>query len=100
MRNLNEMAIPVEYQQLPDILWEKIMPRIFGRPLEEFEIDNMKKISGVYSKGTNRGKQGEFKSDSEQKEKKASEEVRKAAKMFLTESFNQLSAFEPALLTE
>ena len=94
------MAIPVEYQQLPDILWEKIMPRIFGRSLEDFEIDNMKKISGVYSKGTNRKKQGEFKSDSEQKEKKASEEVRKAAKTFLEESFGQLSAFEPALLTQ
>ena len=94
------MAIPVEYQQLPDILWEKIMPRIFGRELEDFEINNMKKISGVYSKGTNRGKQGEFVSDSEQKEKRASEEVRQAAKMFLKESFDQLAAFNPPLLTE
>ena len=94
------MAIPVEYQQLPDILWEKIMPRIFGRELEDFEINNMKEISGVYSKGTNRGKQGEFVSDSEQKEKRASEEVRQAAKKFLTESFDQLAAFKPPLLTE
>eukprot|EP00531_Pseudo-nitzschia_arenysensis_P003996 CAMPEP_0116126888 /NCGR_PEP_ID=MMETSP0329-20121206/6561_1 /TAXON_ID=697910 /ORGANISM="Pseudo-nitzschia arenysensis, Strain B593" /LENGTH=489 /DNA_ID=CAMNT_0003620979 /DNA_START=72 /DNA_END=1538 /DNA_ORIENTATION=+ len=89
VRNLNEMAIPVDYEQLPDILWEKIMPRIFGRDLEPFEVDNLKKISGVYSKGTNTAKKGEFKGDSEQKEKKASEEVKKAAKEFLTESFDR-----------
>ena len=74
------------------------MPRIFGRPLEEFEVDNLRKISGIYSKGTNKGKQGEFKSDSEQKEKKASDEVRKAAKEFLSESFAQLARFQPQLL--
>ena len=92
------MAIPIDYEQLPSILWEKIMPRIFGRPLEEFEVDNLRKISGIYSKGTNKGKQGEFKSDSEQKEKKASDEVRKAAKEFLSESFAQLARFQPQLL--
>ena len=98
VRNLNDMAIPVEYDQLPGILWEKIFPRIFGRDLEQFEVDNLKKISGVYSKGTNTAKKGEFKSDSEQKEAKASDEVKKAAKEFLTESFDQLAAFQPKLL--
>mmetsp|Transcript_19420 Transcript_19420/g.48390 ORF Transcript_19420/g.48390 Transcript_19420/m.48390 type:complete len:486 (+) Transcript_19420:135-1592(+) len=98
VRNLNDMAIPVEYDQLPGMLWEKIFPRIFGRDLEQFEVDNLKKISGVYSKGTNTAKKGEFKSDSEQKEAKASDEVKKAAKEFLTESFDQLAAFQPKLL--
>jgi len=97
--SLNDMAIPISYDQLPDILWEKIMPRIFGRPLEQFEIDNLQEISKSYSKGSKRkGKQGEFKDDSEQKEKKASDEVRKAADEFLKESFDQLAAFEPKLL--
>jgi hypothetical protein len=96
--SLNDMAIPISYDQLPDILWEKVMPRIFGRPLEQFEIDNLQEISKSYSKGSKRkGKQGEFKDDSEQKEKKASDEVRKAANEFLKESFDQLTAFEPKL---
>jgi hypothetical protein len=95
--SLNDMAIPVAYDQLPSMLWEKIMPKIFGRPLEQFEIDNMETISKSYSKGHSANK-GEFKGDSEQKEKKASDEVRKAAKEFLMESFDQLGAFEPKLL--
>jgi len=99
VNSLNDMAIPVPYDQLPAMMWEKIMPKIFGRPLEAFEINNLEGISKSYSKqGKRKDKQGEFKGDSEQKEKKASKEVRDAAKEFLMESFDQLSAFQPQLL--
>jgi len=99
VRSLNDMAIPVRYDQLPSMMWETIMPKIFGRPMKQSEIDNLETISKSYSKGGfHKRKEGEFKGDSEQKEKKASDEVRKAAKEFLKESFDQLSAFEPKLL--
>ena len=93
------MAIPVAYDQLPSMMWEQIMPKIFGRPLEQFEIDNLENISKTYSKaGTRKDKQGEFKADSEQKEAKASDDIREAAKEFLKESFDQLTAFESKVL--
>ena len=99
VEHLNDMAIPVAYEKLPSMMWETIMPRILGRPLEQFEIENSEKISGVYSKGHNKNKNGEFTGDSEAKEKKASDEVREAAKEFLSESTDQLAAFQPNLLT-
>jgi hypothetical protein len=97
VNSLNDVAIPVNYDQLPDILWEKIMPSIFGRPLTQMEIDNLESISHEYSKGRG-NRAGEFKGDSEQKERAASEEVRAAAKEFLQESFDTLNEFQPKLL--
>jgi hypothetical protein len=97
VKSLNDMAIPVNYESLPDILWEKIMPRIFGRPLLQKEIDNVESVSHEYSKG--RGQRaGEFKGDSEQKAQAASTEVKEAAEEFLKESYDKLNAFQPKLL--
>ena len=99
VHNLNDMAIPVAYDQLPSMMWEKIMPKIFGRPLTQTEIENLENISKSYSKGGKRNdsRKGEFKSDSEQKEKNAPKAVKDAAEVFLKESFDQLTAFEPKL---
>lgn len=97
VNSLNDMAIPVNYEQLPNILWEKIMPRVFGRPLTQTEIDNMEAVSHDYSKG--RGQRaGEFKGDSEQKARAASDAVKEAAEIFLQESFDKLNEFQPKLL--
>ncbi|KAL3917208.1 MAG: hypothetical protein SGILL_004820 [Bacillariaceae sp.] len=97
VENLNDMAIPINYAELPSIMWEKIMPRIFGRPLSQKEIDNMESVSHEYSKG--RGQRaGEFKGDSEQKAQAASTEVKEAAEEFLTDSYDKLNAFKPKLL--
>jgi len=99
VNNLNDMAIPVAYDQLPNALWEKIMPKIFGRPLEQFEIDNLEAISKSYSKaGTHADRKGEYKDDSKKKAEHAPDEVRDAAKEFLQESFDALAAYEPILL--
>lgn len=95
--NLNDMAIPVNYDRLPNMMWESIMPKIFGRPLTQKEIDNMEEISRDYSKGRGK-KQGEFHGDSQQKEEAASDEVRAAAKLFLEESYNKLNSYHPTLL--
>lgn len=99
VNNLNEMAIPVAYDQLPSMMWEQIMPAIFGRPLTQTEIDNLTEISKSYSKGGSRkDKKGDFVSDSAEKEKKAPEAVREAAEEYLKQSFDQLAGFEPKLL--
>ena len=95
--SLNDMAIPIAYHQLPNILWEEVMPKIYGRPLEQFEIDNLEAISKSYSKGY-KHRSGEFKDDSKRKEENAPPAVRDAAVDFLQESFDALAAFEPKLL--
>merc|ERR1712032_427364 len=88
VNSLNDMAVPAPYDQLPSMMWEKIMPKIFGRPLMQSEIDNLEDISKSYSKGGSRkDKQGEFKSDSKQKEENAPDALREAAKEFLKESY-------------
>jgi len=97
--SLNDKAIPVAYDRLPGMMWETIMPKILGRSLEPFEVRNLETVSKSYSKqGKNNNKQGEFTGDSEQKDKKASDAVRKAAREFLKESFDQLTAFESKVL--
>lgn len=97
VRNLNDMAIPVDYATLPSVLWEQIFPQIWGRPLSQTEISNMEAVSTTYSKGRG-NKKKEFKDDSEKKESLASEEVRDAAEKFMKESFDQLKDFEAPLL--
>mmetsp|Transcript_10659 Transcript_10659/g.25424 ORF Transcript_10659/g.25424 Transcript_10659/m.25424 type:complete len:505 (+) Transcript_10659:240-1754(+) len=100
VRNLNDMAIPVDYAKLPSMLWEEIFPKIWGRPLTQTEISNMEAVSGTYSKGRG-NKKKDFKDDSQKKEQSASEEVRDAAEKFMKESFDQLKTFEaPLLLTD
>ena len=99
VNSLNDMGIPVAYDQLPNMLWEKIMPKIMGRPLEQFEINNLEAISKTYSKvGPHADRKGEYKDDSKKKEENAPDEVRDAAREFLQESFDALAAFEPKLL--
>jgi hypothetical protein len=80
---------PVNYESLPDSLYQDILPNHFGIPLSSEEIDNIRRISSVYSKGVG-GRQGEFKSDSVKKEKLASQQVRDASKLFLDESYQTL----------
>ncbi|KAL3940825.1 MAG: hypothetical protein SGARI_000826 [Bacillariaceae sp.] len=97
VKNLNGMAIPVNYEKLPNMMWEKIMPKVFGRPLSQKEIDNMESVSHEYSKGRG-SRAGEFKGDSEKKVQAASTEVKEAAEEFLKESYDTLNAFQPKLL--
>jgi hypothetical protein len=93
----NEYGIPVVYDELPDILWKTVLPKIFGRPLTTTEISNIEDISRQYSKGRG-SKHQEFNGDSEQKEKAASPAVQQAAKTYLQESYDQLHQYRPKLL--
>jgi hypothetical protein len=93
----NEYGIPVLYDELPDILWKTVLPKIFGRPLTSTEISNIEAISRQYSKGRG-SRHKEFNGDSEQKENAASPAVQQAAKTFLQESYDQLHQYRPKLL--
>ena len=86
----NGMGIPVNYVDLPAILWEKILPKI-GVDVSEEEISRIKEISKHYSKGAD-GRQAEFHQDSEEKEKHATDAIKNAVALFLQESYDALRA--------
>jgi hypothetical protein len=94
---LDDNAIPMNYDGLIDKLYTQVLPRIWGRPLTAYEISNIQAVSQTYSKGRD-DRHKEFKGDSEQKEKDASDEIREAAGLFLKESFDTLETFTPKLL--
>jgi len=84
------MGRAINYEDLPAALWKSALPDHFGLgTLSEVTIKRIQDISGVYSKGT-RGRHGEFKEDSESKERKATPEIRDAAETFLQESYERL----------
>jgi hypothetical protein len=95
---LNDYAIPVLYDALPNVLYESVLPKIMGRDLTTTEITNIQEVSQQYSKGRG-GRHGQFEGDSEQKEQAASEAVKQAAQTYLQESFDQLLNHRPKLLS-
>lgn len=80
----------VNYNDLPQALYS-IIPNHFGVPLSSEDKGRIKEISGTYSKG--KGNKRDWKEDSSQKEKEASEEVKSAADLFLSSSLGELEKY-------
>ena len=88
-----QRGIPVVYDSLPNILYEKILPDYWGVPVTSTEIENIQRVSEKYAKG--RGNRAhKFESDSERKEQEASKAVKDAADLFLKPSFDMLSNYQ------
>ncbi|GKY96347.1 hypothetical protein MPSEU_000594400 [Mayamaea pseudoterrestris] len=89
---LNEAGskgMAVDYKDLPDAFVHEILPSLLGYELSEAMIRRMQETGGQYSKGRG-NKAGEFKGDSEKKERKATDAIREAAETFLTTSYEAL----------
>ena len=86
-------GIPVVYDSLPNILYEKILPDHWGVPITSTEIENIQRVSEKYAKGRG-SRAGTFQSDSERKEHEASDAVKQAAELFLNPSFDMLSNYQ------
>lgn len=84
------MGRAVNYVDLPNILYEDILPNHFEVPVSDEAKERMIKISGEYSKSRGKESGQEWHEDSEAKEAKASPEVREAAELFLEKSYNLL----------
>lgn len=97
--NRDGHGIPVNYQDLPDILYTTILPKILGRPLTSTEISNIQDVSHEYSKGRG-SRHKEFQGDSEQKTNAASEAIKMAAATFLQPSYDQLAHYQSRLLAD
>jgi hypothetical protein len=82
----------VNYNQLPDIVWDTVMPRHFGVPVGEEMITNMQQIAGVYSKGRGHKADQEWEEDSTRKQLSALKHVIDAAAFWLGDTFEKMEA--------
>ena len=87
----NGFGLAVKYSpDLVHVFLDTIFPKHFKANVDRSGRDRVLKISGTYSKNRGGQKEGTFKSDSERKEEKASEEIKRAANQFLQPSFDAL----------
>eukprot|EP00541_Cyclophora_tenuis_P006483 CAMPEP_0116579654 /NCGR_PEP_ID=MMETSP0397-20121206/22368_1 /TAXON_ID=216820 /ORGANISM="Cyclophora tenuis, Strain ECT3854" /LENGTH=252 /DNA_ID=CAMNT_0004109151 /DNA_START=95 /DNA_END=853 /DNA_ORIENTATION=- len=89
MKRAPSLGTAVNYEYLPQVLYEQVLPERWNIPVGTVEKERIQKISGLYSKGT-LGRHGTFHDDSKRKERLASKQVRQAAEMFLRSSYNEL----------
>lgn len=68
----------VEYTQLPDIMWNTILPDMFHVSLKPADVSRMKETAGEYSKGRD-NKAGTFAEDTARKQELAHQELKTAA---------------------
>lgn len=80
----------VNYADLPDILWETILPDYFQIPLNSIHYKEMQKAAEVYSKGRGVKANTAWQEDSTHKQDKVSSEIKQAAETFLEPSFEKL----------
>lgn len=82
----------VEYDGLVDKLISDIIPNHFGIEMTSDARQRILDVSKIYSK--NKGpRKSKWEEDSEQKEDRASKEIRDASKFFLTTSYTELQKF-------
>ena len=86
------MFIP--YSSLPDRIWELVLPNHFG--IKNIDIDRMKVVASVYSKGRGEKANQEWQADSQWKQDKAWEEIRNAAEMFVKRKFDKMEELSHA----
>lgn len=98
VENLNDaegLGVAVNYS--PDLVHDfldTVFPKHFHTPVDSAGRERVMKISGTYSKNRGRHEEGDFKPDSEAKEKHASVEIKEAAGQFLSPSFKKLQQSE------
>ena len=86
----------VNYESLPFAVWEDVLPNLVGS-LTGKEIDALKRVSKLYSKGKG-DRQGQlWKEDGMIKQSKAPPEVVEAAKLFLEPTYNKLEIVRKGL---
>ncbi|KAL3775003.1 hypothetical protein ACHAWO_003581 [Cyclotella atomus] len=91
LQEANGVGIAVRYS--PDLVHDfldTIFPKHFKVDLDHAARERVLKVSGTYSKNRGGQEEGAFKSDSESKEEKASDEIRRASTKFLEPSFSAL----------
>jgi glyoxylate carboligase len=82
----------VNYNQLPGVVWDKVLPQDFGISVEQDAIERMTRVAAVYSKGRGVKANQEWQEDSTKKQSTASKEVVDAVRVFLADTYDQMEA--------
>lgn len=96
IQEANGVGVAVKYStDLVHDFIDTIFPKHFKAYVDGKSRERILKVSGTYSKNRGGHEEGAYEPDSESKEKKASEEIRRASEQFLQPSFESLgnSAF-------
>lgn len=87
----------VNYNQLPDIAWDQILPEFFGvSPISTGMVDNMKEVAAVYSKGRGTSANQLWQEDATRKHDKATPAVIAAAHEFLSDIYEKMESLNDA----
>lgn len=84
----SETGHALNYNDIIDDLTTRVIPHHFKLPVGDVELARIMAISTKYSKG--RGEAKEWEEDSEQKEERATDAIKKACEEFLEYSYEQL----------
>lgn len=91
LQEANGMGMAVNYHaDLVHDFLETVFPKHFKADVDQAGRERVLKVSGTYSKNRGGEEEGAFKSDSESKEQKASDAIKRAATLFLRPSFELL----------
>jgi hypothetical protein len=82
----------INYNQLPDVMWEDLLPNKYHVPLDDAMIQRMKEISQNYSKARGTTKDVTFEQDAERKRNAATPAVITAAKVYAGDVYTKLQA--------
>lgn len=83
----------VNYNTLPESLWESIAPDHFGLQLSKTSIARMKDISGVYSKGRTDNSSKWVEDKDAEKKKLINEKQQAAARDILQPFYNEMEKY-------
>ena len=90
--NNNNKGRFVNYRQMPEIVWDEILPHHFGvTPLPRTAIANMEKTALVYSKGRGKKANQEWDEDSTKKQQSASPDVTRASQVFAGSVYERMT---------
>jgi hypothetical protein len=78
----------VNYNSLPEAVWDWILPEHFGVPVHAHQIHHMKQVAQQYSK--ERSSNVTWEEDSGHKQEMSSAEVQQAVSLFLTRPFERM----------
>lgn len=80
----------VNYEQLPHVLWERILPKLTGYAVSEKQLDRIHTVSSYYSKGRGQRAGQHWHEDNTVKQGMAPESVKAAARLFLDPAFRKM----------
>jgi len=81
----------INYNQMPAVMWQTLLPIDFGIEVDSAMIDNMMQLTHVYSKGHQQGRANEkWVSDADHKKKSITQNVTRAVEMLSPDTYAQL----------